>query len=430
LLDLSELSIPEFADEELSGLLEETKGRARVIRDRRRHRQVSGGIAAVVVVGLAVALVSLQVAAGPAKHVASGWRLVGDIAPGWHTVPSSGFDTGVSLVCPSSQTCYALYNGSRIGSSAELEMTTDGGSQWQAVVLPAAYSGSSNLSCPDEATCALVARTSAGATDFYETVDSGQSWTVETGPTANGTFSLSCTDATDCVAAQKGAFSSDDSTFSTSDAGSTWRQTSLPTNFVPDQVQCNTDTDCAMVGSVQLTGLENVSRGEILDTTDGGSTWAVAVSPALPSSAQVMGYVDCARTIGCMASFFEGNVSPTPSTSVVLTSSDGHTWSLASDQGLPAEWSADGIACATASQCWLSGSQLEDQKQLGPGRIGIPAAFAEAVITATSTSGDSWQGEQLPPGLEAVSGMSCPTSTSCFAIGWNRAGSPVFLSGS
>ncbi len=122
-----------------------------------RPRRVAGAVvlacAAAVTIALATTLVTLysprattprQTTTSSAPHstTAPRWTLVGDVSPSWHAVGSLSNNPGLSLACPSVETCFAAAPQSRggVGLSA-VEVTNDGGRTWSSSKLPVALLG-------------------------------------------------------------------------------------------------------------------------------------------------------------------------------------------------------------------------------------------------------------------------------------------------
>jgi photosystem II stability/assembly factor-like uncharacterized protein len=75
------------------------------------------------------------------------------------------------------------------------------------------------------------------------------------------------------------------------------------------------------------------------------------------------------------------------------------------------------VSCATAARCWAVAAP-------GPDPTPVPAT----VIVATKDGGATWSGQDVPPSLDpSLSGVSCPTATTCMAVGSDAAGSGLVL---
>ena len=74
------------------------------------------------------------------------------------------------------------------------------------------------------------------------------------------------------------------------------------------------------------------------------------------------------------------------------------------------------LSCATARRCWAVGVA-------GPNAAAAPGATT--VIVATKNGGRTWRGQHVTGGsTPELSGVSCPTTTDCMAVGSNGASLP------
>jgi photosystem II stability/assembly factor-like uncharacterized protein len=72
----------------------------------------------------------------------------------------------------------------------------------------------------------------------------------------------------------------------------------------------------------------------------------------------------------------------------------------------------DAIACASATTCVAVGDM----------NTGMGANDYSGVILGTSDGGSTWNRQAVPSGLVSVSSISCPSATTCFALGLNSSG--------
>ena len=180
----------------------------------------------------------------------------------------------------------------------------------------------------------------------------------------------------------------------TSNGGATWKSERLPKGVTrTTSVSCPTASDCWATGA-----------HTIIASTDGGLSWA---RQAIESGRTTFFGVDCPTNSTCFAVGDTASRSkpPTYSGLVVATSNAGVSWTT---QSLPRDVSdLDSVSCATQSYCQAVGTE----QPVGIENSGAPTALS------TSTGGASWHAEQLPAGLQAISGIACPVATQCWAIG-------------
>jgi photosystem II stability/assembly factor-like uncharacterized protein len=110
---------------------------------------------------------------------------------------------------------------------------------------------------------------------------------------------------------------------------------------------------------------------------------------------------------------FSGHPSSTKAPRV-LGEAEGTT--LAVGQPAPSGTSELGaLSCATARRCWAVGTA-------GPN---APSSSGATVIDATTNGGRTWKAQQVAGGTTPqLSGVSCPTTTECMAVGSNGASLP------
>ncbi len=75
------------------------------------------------------------------------------------------------------------------------------------------------------------------------------------------------------------------------------------------------------------------------------------------------------------------------------------------------------MSCASATRCWAVGAAGPD-----------PTPVPPTVIVATTDGGMTWTGQQAPASLNpSLTGITCPTTRSCMAVGSTAAGTDLVL---
>jgi photosystem II stability/assembly factor-like uncharacterized protein len=448
---LPDNQIPHFDDDELDRFLARAKDRSARLRVR-QHRILSlGAVTSIlVIVALASTLVGLHNSdpatpgqatptSGPPPVGAVGWILVGDISPSWQVISSLSSTPGLSLTCPSVETCFAadLSSPGTAGLSA-VEVTHDGGRTWTSSELPVALrglagpsAGQTRIACPTASTCAVLGLSGSvscsdansctvhsPAATFEETTDGGASWRVRAGPaglSGLGVSAMVCPSTSSCLAAADGYGAA--AIFVTSDGGQTWVRGQMPADFVSHTLQCPSTENCVVTGFYQSPDRSGtMPEAAVLHTTDGGRTWTAA---SLPSGLGPIGEVSCETATDCVATFAtaDGNLS------TVLASSDGGaSWSSVRASGLP-----DGvvlsITCTGAAQCRAAG--VTDAQVSAQGMT--ISAGATPWFASTTDGGQTWQSTTVPDGVSVVASVSCPSAARCYALGFAKpAGSGFF----
>jgi photosystem II stability/assembly factor-like uncharacterized protein len=178
----------------------------------------------------------------------------------------------------------------------------------------------------------------------------------------------------------------------TTDGGSTWStQRLLPYGTYVISIACPSATTCEAVGA-------NAGVGVVFGTTDGGATWSrQRINP------QVLGLsaIACPTTTTCES---VGNGSAGGGNVVLSTTDGGSTWVTQSFDPVIAAFT--GIACATATNCEVTGDQ---------GTSSPPTT--QAALFGTADGGSTWNSQSVPSGIDTLPGVTCPTTLTCFASG-------------
>jgi photosystem II stability/assembly factor-like uncharacterized protein len=418
---------------------------------RPRPRLVSGAgvlfVAAAVIIVVATTLVTFHSPSAKPRQTtttsapnstAAQWELVGDVLPSWHAVGSLSSNPGLSLTCPSAETCFAADSpgSGGVGLSA-VEVTHDGGGTWTSSKLPVALLGLSvpllgqtRIVCADARTCAILGLsgsvscpTAQGCTlrnpsaTFEETTDGGKSWIAHAGPpglkSLVGVSAMACASASSCLAVAEGYGPA--ASYATSDGGESWTTAQLPTGFVPHDLQCPSTTKCVVTGYDESSGGSQVAT--VLYTTDAGAIWTTAT---LPSGLGSLGTVSCATATDCLATF---NAADGHGSEVVSSTDGGASWSSVPASGLP-EGVVLSTACPAADHCWAAG--VTDANVAADGMT--IHAGAAALLASTSNGGRTWQSTTAPDGVSLVASLSCPSTAKCYALAFAKPAGRGFIS--
>jgi hypothetical protein len=288
--------------------------------------------------------------------------------------------------------------------------------------IPAGVIGWLNgVSCTSASACTAVGAmdTPQGTLTLAERWD-GTGWTLQSTPNRpglnNGLASVSCASATECVAVGSSGLGSSDSGSTTSTPlvelwnGTSWTIQPAPApSGVPRSellsVSCPSTSFCVASGDLYFPFVHPLSGPAFIEMWDGTrwsqSTLVGAKSPAeLPS-------VSCSSPTACTAvGTFLTNEQRTAN---LVEQWNGTAWSTHT-LPLPASVSTlSGVSCPDPTACNAVGTELSY-----PGGGGF-----NAPVDGT-WNGTSWSGHHVPdPGgtLTMLSGVSCPSATSCTAVG-------------
>ncbi|HTX81338.1 MAG TPA: hypothetical protein VME44_04130 [Streptosporangiaceae bacterium] len=114
--------------------------------------------------------------------------------------------------------------------------------------------------------------------------------------------------------------------------------------------------------------------------------------------------------------------------SVYQTKDGGQTWAQVSTSGLPgpsassSRWNFLHMSCASTSSCWRSGAS-----NLPANPRSLRAFFsigqAQGLLASTADGGATWALSTPPAHVGGVADVTCPDTTTCFALGIEQTGS-------
>jgi hypothetical protein len=242
------------------------------------------------------------------------------------------------------------------------------------------------------------------------------SWTAATAPTGPGgegvVSSLTCVDASHCWLVGFSQLASFGNTLIDADQGGAWSNQSSPDVSYPNSpldssdylssVACPSVTECWAVGSYDLG--QAVSYPLVLQYS--GTSWSLVQGPSIPA-------------VGALGALLYGVTCLSPSncwavgqaTGTLVEHFTGTVWSVvpSPNSGNSGEDGLSAVTCHSAKSCWAVGWQ--DQP---PGTVG-----GKPLIE--SYDGKTWQVVSSPdPGGKrgySLSAVSCPTASSCWAVG-------------
>ncbi len=460
----------------------------------RRNRYLLGTAAAVVLLGAVLSIgfaggsrtkgpaVTPSVASRALPHQiystspSTTWKLVSNLVSlGWNQ-STSGPPPG-TLTCPMVSACYGLApkyaspKGNAPLLSVSLYVSSDFGLTWSVLPVPSGVDPTTPLACGDAQSCFLGGTLNRKPL-LLATGDGGHQWTLIPLHLGGTLIRLSCPSATSCSGiianppnrARYGGLPAPpgkephESFVSTADAGQHWTSHKLSGEDGVAAMSCAATSRCLLIS-----GQEPIARGAdgprlssvAMLTVDGGKRWTLGQLPAqleiYPTGAGlscvdggaclVLGLQSVPNQDKCSGPFDTpppgSNGCSTASanlvTGVATTANFGLTWQmrpLPSDVPQP---ELTNVACATASTCWLTGSEAV------PEQIGQTSDGGSSVILGTADSGATWTKVtfEVPPGAPnyygqsylSIGSISCPTANACIALGVTAQGAksaPVY----
>jgi hypothetical protein len=367
-------------------------------------------VRASVVVGLVV--VSMVGALAPAG-AAPAWSLVG-------TAPGAAFGHVASVSCPASNACFAVGTLDLPHSASRLAERWNG-KNWLA------------LSTPNP-----------------------------TGAISSQLTGVSCTTTTNCIAVgQYNTLASITKTLAMRWDGTRW--SILPTPNAPGSavsvlagVGCASGAGCFAVGSYFVSTQDTSGQLTLVERWN-GTTWSIVASPNQPLALDsALTSVSCTSTTFCFA---VGSYDTQLVTSTLSERWDGTTWSIVSTPNPVGSPDSEllGVTCTSAASCFAVGLGHSTLIERWNGTIwGIVTSANPTGATGASLTGvscpsttrcvavgtifrqtvlqrlvETWNGLSwsittvpVPSGtkLSTLSGVSCATTTTCFAVGDFRFG--------
>jgi uncharacterized membrane protein len=199
--------------------------------------------------------------------------------------------------------------------------------------------------------------------------------------------------------------------------GSRWQQVASPDpagamSAVLNGVSCATATSCWAVGYYETVKAKFFSYADHWT----GKAWTEAALPNPSPTVTFAQAVSCPAASLCFADgATELSAHGYSYDAAVIDRWNGTTWSRVTDPAVPDATITNlgGIACASASNCWATGTWIYDLNPAqGPTRGGA---------LGYHWNGRDWTGVQIEnvkyPGGGFLSSMSCPTATMCMGGG-------------
>ncbi len=282
-----------------------------------------------------------------------------------------------SIDCVSATNCFSA--GSAGGSGAVVE-TTDG-TNFAAMSLPSGVGALSSISCSSGTTCVAVGSTASKAGEAVITSNGGLNWSSVTVPTSTQLTSVDCVVSTSFCEAV-GWIGGSAIAISSSNSGSTWAAQVLPGGPTGlNSVSCISSSTCMAVDS----------GGFVLTTANGGQLWTS--DPSLPPGVAGFFGVSCPTTTECLLL----GETVFGVASIDLTTDFGTSFVA---ESLNSDVSWLGLSCSGVSLC-----------------VGVGDTSNSGVIEYSIDGGTSWNVKIPNSSVADLLGVSCPTTTTCYAVG-------------
>lgn len=267
------------------------------------------------------------------------------------------------------------------------------------------FSGLGGVSCATASSCTAVGSYSdvSGGHALAE-VSTGSTWTLQSVPLPAGSSAgelnaVDCLTTTSCVAVGDYTDGSGQHALSEVWNGASWTVRSVPepsgsTAGTLDGVSCLSSSVCTAVGDYTASATERA-----LVEASSAAVWSISTIP-LPAGAtsSQLGGVSCPASNKCTAA---GAYNDGTGEHALVETSSGSTWTI---QTVPGPTGAtvtilDAVSCSAANACTVVGYNQADR-----------------------WNGATWTVQSVPTpsphtGLANLGGVSCPSATSCYAVG-------------
>lgn len=353
----------------------------------------------------------------------------------------AGEDTGgkADVACPTSIYCIrvgASLNGSTPTSKAKV---WDGNS-WTATTTPspsgAKASELTSVACASTTSCRAVGSyvDSGGVTKTMSLAWNGTAWSVTTTPVPAGATSsrlegITCLSSTDCRAVGSAVISGVTKALALTWNGSAWSivTTPFPSGATASRlysVACTAASACRAVGSYT----ESSGTIKTLAMSWNGTAWSIATT-ANPSGAKesVLLDVSCTSSTFCISVGY--SVNSESNKQALAEWFPGSSWSISSltEGSIPSHPTTEftGVGCVayeSTIECHAVGRYVEGS---GPSEVEGPFVADRKEAFGYSL----WYGEtaEKPAGTKAtLSGVSCPVSYRCVAVGRAKYGTEAW----
>lgn len=371
-----------------------------------------------------------------------------DLGASWDVVPMpAGFAPTTALSCWDAAGCAA---GGTLHGQPILASTTDGGHRWTLLPLSTVPGVLLHLVCVAARRCAAISgppwtQQPVGAPDvapgesYATTGDGGRTWHTHPLAPADAVTGFACSGAAHCLvvgrvwAPSATPATEVDFVRSTADGGRRWVSGTLPQGFVLGPIS---GLSCASAAHCFVTGMIPIPNAWRCGPTPGSVAPArgVALPPMSPAVA-ALSRAEAALAVHAAAAEVRtgtfGCSSPALDqvSDVASTSDGGRTWT---PDPLPAHVprpQLGSITCATATQCWVAGSEAV------PEHVGTARNMSSPVLLGTIDGGATWSkvAFAVPAGAPdaygqsylAIGNIDCPAANACVALGGAAQSAPT-----
>jgi hypothetical protein len=336
----------------------------------------------------------------------------------WAIVPSPDLVrySLTSLACPSETSCFATGAGGDYPLQTLVEHWD--GNAWSVMTTPNVANtdnGLSGIACATPTLCFAVGSAGNGPVTPRTLVEQwdGMTWTIVASPSPSGSdvfpflTAVACPSATACYAAGNYQSGSTTKTIVERWDGTNWSMVTSPnvagaSNNWIESLACATATDCFAVGTSRA-----ASNGATHDLIlrGGSGSWSIVARATNEPTRNEVRDVACASASTCFLVGSNGSSKP-----VTIEQWNGTSWSnlTVPQPSLPNSTLSD-VACASAAVCFAVGQSVTDA-----------AGFTKTLVERKTAKGWVVVGNPNPAGskFSTLLGVACPAVNVCFASGY------------
>ncbi len=320
--------------------------------------------------------------------------------PGTAETVSGKPDQFYAIACSSSTECYVVgTNSNNNGIIIPMDNGTIG-TTIQTIWTTGAY----GTVCPSSAGCSMVG--SLGQTGYVTTATTGGSGTLEPVSGTALLAAIACPTSTECYAA--GIGQNGIGAVVPINSGTPGTPQAVSGTALLAAIACPTSTECYAVGA-------NANGDGVIVPIDNGT---VGTAETVSAASGGLSGIACSSSTVCYAVGTEMTVSSTKfNITGIIVPIDNGTVGTAETVSAASENELSGITCSSSTTCYATGAEMT-------------ALSASSNITGIIVPIDNGTPgtPQAVSGTALLTGITCPSSTTCYAVGTDSGGAGTVVS--
>ncbi len=321
--------------------------------------------------------------------------------PGTAETASAGSDEFYAIACSSSTECYVVgTNSNNNGIIIPMDNGTIG-TTIQTIWTTGAY----GTVCPSSAGCSMVG--SLGQTGYVTTATTGGSGTLEPVSGTALLAAIACPTSTECYAA--GIGQNGIGAVVPINSGTPGTPQAVSGTALLAAIACPTSTECYAVGA-------NANGYGVIVPIDNGTVGTAETVSA--ASENGLSGIACSSSTECYAVGTEMTASSTKfNITGIIVPIDNGTVGTAETVSAASENELSGITCSSSTTCYATGAEM----------TALSASSNTTGIIVPIDNGTPGT-PQAVSGTALLTGITCPSSTTCYAVGTDSGGAGTVVS--